>query len=240
VIAGAVIADGTAAKRWVAANPYSAGPFGFDTETEGINPKLQPAAGDAGAIVCFTVASRTDGATFFWATPDVLSVLGPWWSQAPVVGHNLYGFDAHLCRRAGYPLRNIRMDTLRAHKLLDTDPDAEHGLKPLMQRYLGLEPVGAFEELFTRRKCLESVAESELKTTWRKVGENPRCPTLVGGPHSRFGEVRELVPLSRIRTEHPALLADLYRYACLDAIATLRLWELFSERMSSCVWGTSG
>lgn len=223
---------------------FLAGPFGFDLETVGINPKTQPAAGDHGRIVCFTVArplglkagELVADATFFWANPEVLAVIGPWWSKAPLVGHNLYGFDAHLCRKAGYPLGEVRMDTLPASRLINTDPDARHGLKALMDMWLGIEPVGAFADLFTRRKCLESVPGSELKLTWRKVDDQPRVPTLVGGAHSRFGELTELVPLDLVRTEYPSLLPNLIEYACLDAVATLRLWWRFQAQMAGTPW----
>lgn len=215
------------------------GPFGFDTETEGINPKKQPAAGDHGAIVCFTVAwpEGTDvAAAFFWADLDIVAVMGPWWATAPVVGHNLYGFDAHLCRRAGYGLGNIRMDTLRAHRLIDTHPDASHGLKALMPRYIGTEPVGEFESLFSRRKCLGIDDSGEPRMTWRKVADEARVPTLVGGVSYRLGEAREPVKLSTIRTEHTSLLPELYAYACLDAVAALKLWQLFESRMADTHW----
>lgn len=235
-------ADATA---WVAEQSIYAGPWGFDLETEGINPKTQPAAGDHGRIVCFTVASPTkvsgdeleaEGA-FFWANDDVLSVVGPWWRTAPVVGHNLYGFDAHLCRRAGYPLDFVRMDTLRAHRLIDTGPDVSHGLKALLQSWLGIEPVGAFADLFNRKRCLEVNAAGEIKYTWRKVDDsNPRVPTLIGGAASRFGEVTELIPLSSIRAEYPHLLPKLYEYALLDAVATLKLWWKFTRRMAATKW----
>lgn len=233
-----IVETAAQADAWLTRVVGQSGPFGFDTETEGINPKKQPAAGDHGRVACFTVANLTDEATFFWATPEVVSVMGPWWSQAPVVGHNLYGFDAHLCRRAGYPLGNIVMDTLRAHRLIDTDPDAEHGLKALMRRYLGIEPVGAFAELFTRKRCLEVVEQGEPRRSWRKV-DGEKVPTLVGGPASRFGELTELVPLSEIRTTYTNLLADLVRYACLDAVATLKLYQLFSERMRTTGWANA-
>jgi hypothetical protein len=235
----------TDAAAWVAEQAIYAGPWGFDTETEGLDPRKQPAAGDHGRIVCFTVATpvrvsgdelEADGA-FFWANDEVLSVLGPWWESAPVVGHNLYGFDAHMCRRAGYELGNIRMDTLRAHRLIDTGPDVEHGLKALMHSWLGIEPVGKLTELFSRKRCLEVTTAGEMKYTWRKVDDsNPRVPTLIGGPTSRFGEMSELVPLSAIRTEYPHLLEALYQYALLDAVATLKLWWKFQRRMAATKW----
>ncbi len=239
-----VIDNAKAARAWCAEQAICAGPWGFDIETVGINPKTQPAAGDNGRMVCFTIATpvRIAGddleasAAFFWADPDILAVMGAWWKSAPVVGHNLYGFDAHVCRRAGYPLQNIRMDTLRAHRLIDTGPDTSHGLKALMESWLGIKPVGKLGELFTRRKCLESVPTSELRTTWRKVDTEPRVPTVVGGAHSRFGELTELVPLDLIRTEYIHLLPSLVEYALLDAVATLKLWHKFERRMAGTAW----
>lgn len=240
-----IISTATEAAAWVRESAFYAGPYGFDLETVGINPKTQPAAGDNGRIVCATIARPTgiasDGslltdAAFFWATEDVLAVIGPWWSTAPVVGHNLYGFDAHLCRRAGYPLGNIRMDTLPAHRLINTDPDARHGLKALMGFWLGIEPVGAYESLFSRRKCLEEVPAGEVKLTWRKVADEARVPTLTGGAHSRIGDLEELIPLDRIATEFPHLLATFIEYAILDAVAALKLWWAFEGRMAATPW----
>lgn len=240
-----IISTAAEATAWLASQRFCAGPWGWDTETEGLDPRKQPAAGDNGRIVCFTVASPVGidstgqleaTAAFFWAVPEVLAVIGPWWSTATLVGHNLYGFDAHMARKAGYPLRNIVMDTLRAHRLISTDPDAKHGLKALMELWLGIEPVGKLTELFSRRKCLEVVPDSEIKNTWRKVDDQPRVPTLVGGAHSRFGELTELIPLSSIESTYPHLLSDLYRYACLDAVATLKLWFEFERRMAKTVW----
>lgn len=240
-----VIGTADEARAWLRETQFLSGPYGFDLETVGINPKTQPAAGDHGRIVCFTVARplgiepngnlKVDG-TFFWGNPDVVEVMGPWWSTAPVVGHNLYGFDAHLCRRAGYPLNRIVMDTLRAHRLINTDPDARHGLKALMELWLGIAPVGKIDSLFSRRKCLEEVPGSEIKSTWRKVADEPRVPTITGGAHSRVGDLEELIPLDRIAAEFPHLLPSLIEYALLDAVATLRLWWAFSQRMESTAW----
>lgn len=239
-----VISTAAEAQAWLTEQQFCAGPWGWDCETEGIDPRKQPAAGDNGRMVCFTVATpvrvlagelQVDSA-FFWANEAVLSVIGPWWKDAPVVGHNLYGFDAHLCRRAGYPLGDIVMDTLRASRIVETHPDAQHGLKPLMARWLGIEPVGAFADLFTRKVCLEEVEASELKLTRRKF-DDAFVPTLVGGAHSRFGEMTEFVPLSQIPDKYTALLPALYEYALLDAEATLRLWWIFSQRMAAMPWG---
>lgn len=240
-----IVSTSDEATDWLRETAFYAGPFGFDTETVDINPRKEPAAGDKGRIVCFTVARPTgieaDGslrtdAAFFWATPDVLAVMGPWWGSAPLVGHNLYGFDAHLCRRAGYPLGNIRMDTLPAHRLINTDPDARHGLKALMAFWLGIEPVGEYAGLFSRRKCLEEVPAGEIKSTWRKVADEPRVPTLVGGAHSRIGDLEELIPLDKVRTEFPHLLPSLIEYALLDAVAALKLWWAFQSRMAATPW----
>jgi hypothetical protein len=208
---------------------------GVDCETEGINPKKEPAAGPKGRIVCWTV-SWDDQDAFIWATPDTWAVLAPVLHDLPIVGHNWYGFDGHMFRKAGAPCHNIVADTLRMHRLINTDEEASHGLKSLMKWWLGIEPVGGFEELFTRLKKLEDAPETDLKETKRKVGDTPKVPTLLGGAHSRVGSLREVIPLSEIPTTYPGLLPTLVKYAKLDARATLELWKLFDAKLKEMPW----
>lgn len=208
---------------------------GIDCETEGIDPKVDPAAGPKGRIVCWTL-SWDDLDAFVWATPDTWRVLAPVLATLPVVGHNIFGFDAHMFRKAGAPLGNIVADTLRHHRLINPTEGASHGLKALMHWWLKQEPVGSFEELFTRLKCLEEVPEGTIKSVKRKVGEDQKVPTLLGGAHSRVGSITEFIPLSSIPSDYPELLPILIKYAKLDSRATLQLYHLFRKELQEMPW----
>ncbi len=222
---------------------------GIDSETEGINPKVDPAAGPKGRIVCWTL-SWVEAApygqsgvpdtvikdAFIWANADTWQVLAPLLNELPVVGHNIWGFDAHMFRKAGAPLGNVVADTMRMHKLINTAEDAHHGLKSLMKWWLNIEPVGEFTDLFQRLKKLEDDPGGPLKETKRKVGDTPRVPSLVGGPSSRVGTITEFIPLSTIPTDYPHLLPTLIKYAKLDSRATLELYLLFLKKMKETPW----
>ncbi len=211
-------------------NYTGSGPYGLDCETVGIDPRSEPASGDNGRIVCFTVASE-QYTTFFWWNDQVKLVMKPWLESAPVIGHNIYGFDYHMFRKEGVILRNIVGDTLRMHRLLCTAEGVEHGLKALMKWWLNLEPTGSFEQLFSRRRCV-GTEHSEAKYTKRKIGDTSGIPTLICGDYSRLGAGTETVPLDEIETNYPQLLPVLYEYACLDATATLRLYEMLCKKMN--------
>lgn len=151
---------------------------GIDSETEGINPKVDPAAGPKGRIICWTLSFDAVDA-FIWANAETWGILGPLLKSLPVVGHNIFGFDRHMFRKAGAPLGNIVGDTMRMFKLVNPSEEASASLKTLMKYWLQIEPVGSFMELFTRRKCLEVVPEGDIKRGWRKVNEQPAscaCP----------------------------------------------------------------
>ena len=207
---------------------------GIDCETVGINPRKQPAAGPHGRVVCWSIA-WDDYVSVIWhndATADVFRIL---LQTLPVVGHNIYGFDAHMFRKSGLPLGNIVADTLRMSQLLNPDDDAEHGLKALIKYRLSMKPVGSFEELFSQRECLGEV-EHEEKRGKRKVGEHTGVPTLVAGRASRLGSGRDGIPLDRIPELYPDLVAVLEQYAALDAAAALKLYGIFMEELKERPW----
>ncbi len=208
---------------------------GIDCETEGIDPRTQPAAGPAGRIVCWTL-SFDDTDVFIWANQVTWQVFAPILKSLPVVGHNIFGFDRHMFRKAGAPLGNIVGDTMRMYKLVNPSEEASASLKTLMKYWLQIEPVGSFMELFTRLKCLERVPEGDYCKRKRKVGEESGVPTLVGGAHSRVGSMTEVIPLSSLAEDYPTLLPILYKYAMLDARATLELYRLFDARLKEMAW----
>ena len=53
-------------------------------------------------------------------------------SSAAKIGHNIK-FDMNFCRKNGFPLKQIKFDTMLAHYVLDEN--REHGLKPLALRF---------------------------------------------------------------------------------------------------------
>jgi DNA polymerase-1 len=239
------------------------GPFGLDTECIvdiDRSPVLQ------GRIVCWSVAwveclktplmtaTNMDGyhsrgmpiarRAFLWAKH--LELFKPWLEDptVPKVGHNIYTFDRHLFANAGISLQGIVGDTMRMSRFLNADSGAEHGLKSLMERVMGYEPVGEYKQLFGRTKASPVEDLGEPKLTRRKVAGD-FVPTLVGGEHQRLYEARELIPLDEVPTVYPWLLPVLYDYASLDAKATLELFYFFRKLMrdrpaSRMGGGTSG
>lgn len=226
-------ADAVALSKRIAARQEKV--CGIDCETEGIDPRKEPAAGPKGRIVCWTLSFDEED-HFIWATPDTWWHLGPLLWDLPVVGHNIWGFDAHMFRKAGAPLGIIVADTMRMSKQINPTEGASHGLKSLMKWHLGIEPVGDFMELFTRKKMLEEKPPGELKITKRKVGEFLRIPTLLGGACSRVGSITEPIPLSTLEADYPHLLPILYKYALLDSRATLELYRRFKKKMEETPW----
>jgi len=234
-----IVSTGTEAYNLLRQLEQRDGPVGIDCESEGIDPRVEPAAGPAGRIVCWTVswnAATYSEDAFIWANPETWGILGPALASLPVVGHNIFGFDRHMFRKAGAPLGNIVADTMRMFKLINPSEEASASLKSLMKYWLNIEPVGGFMELFTRQKCLEQVPEGEYLRRKRKVGEEGGVPTLVGGAHSRVGSMTEVIPLSSLATDYPDLLPVLYKYAKLDSRATLDLYRLFDAKLKEMPW----
>lgn len=192
---------------------------GIDCETEGIDPRKQPAAGPAGRIVCWTLAWDDHDEEIIWANAETWAVLAPVLLTLPVVGHNCFSFDAHMFRKAGAPLGNIVADTIRMSRLINTNEDASHGLKMLMKYWLDIEPVGAFDELFTRRKCLEEVPEGKLRQTWRKMNPpelNCTCTVVPGYLVSPWTD--------EDGRDHEGYMEEAYTHhtkACLGMVPTL-------------------
>lgn len=209
--------------------------FGIDCETDGIDPRKDPAAGPLGQIVYWSIAFG-DRAEVIEHNPNTQHVFDGFLKRAPVVGHNIYGFDRHMFRKANMPLGNIVGDTLRMSQLLNPDDDAEHGLKSLMKWHLGWEPVGDFEDLFTRRKGTYVPDISEEIVERKRTIEGNQVLTLAGGPSTKLGKGRETIPLREIALEYPHLLPTLEAYAALDAKATLCLYRMFQATLKNTPW----
>jgi len=123
------------------------------------------------------------------------------------------------------------------HKLLRASKLVRHGLKDLVKWWLGRERQ-SYKDLFSRPAVLLPEV-CKPKRTWRKI-EGRRVPTICGsGELGRFSHsARELIPLNTLATNYPQRLNTLYEYATLDAIDTLRLYELLRQELEQvkCVF----
>jgi DNA polymerase I-like protein with 3'-5' exonuclease and polymerase domains len=237
-----VVTDAAAFLAWLQEN--TEGPYGLDCETVGVDPTEESPVGK-GKIVCWSIGwvdpalglhpergTPVARSAFLWA--DSLDVFADWLRSAPVVGHNVVGFDRHMFRNHGIDLGGIVGDSLRMAKLLDVDSH-DNSLKSWIRRAFDYG-VGEYTELFSRRKPGATEDLGAPRDTWRKVDDQARVPTVVGGPASRVGAARDLIPLDRIREDYPQLLPVLYEYAGLDAKGSLELFFLLQRRLREAPW----
>lgn len=221
-------------------------PVGLDTETEGLDPRSQAPASGVGQIACWSLSTPVYKKVFLWAAE--LDEFKSWLeSDAPKVGHNIYGFDYHMFCNHNIALSGIVGDTLRMSKLLYCSKMRSHGLKDLARNWLGIEQP-KFNSLFMRPKhSVEFVQESrkykgekvslKYRETTKKVGEHKRVPTLYAtGERGKFGKALEYIPLSSIPEVYPDRLDTLYEYATLDAYITRMLYEKFAEKLGKVEW----
>lgn len=195
--------------------------YGIDCETVGIDPRKTAAGGARDArIVCWSLARRDRWDRywryFLWA--DSLAAFSDWLTHAPLVGHNIFGFDWHMFSNHGVVLRNIVGDTLDVYRRLNNGRTKQHGLKVLLKNVLGVEQPG-YAELFSRRKFLGERTYKRITSSYRN-GIN----LCTGGVVSRLGAM-ELIPLDELAADYPQRLTTLYDYATLDAWGTLKLYE---------------
>lgn len=215
------------------------GVVGIDTETEGIDPRSEPPGSGRGRIVCWSVCYKSESGSYvrYYLPASTLEIFKPWLeSQAPKVGHNIFGFDRHMFWNHGINLAGIVGDTMHMSKLAWNHPDAKHGLKQLAP-VVGIRNMGKFKDLFSRQTPGKVEPIDEIKTTWRKIN-GERVTTIIGGDHQYFYKTRELVPLSEIQTnpEYAHRLEALYEYASLDAEVTLRLYHHFVGKLEKIPW----
>jgi len=219
------------------------GPFGLDCETVGVDPRNESPVGK-GKIVCYSIAwnvandqTKTESA-FLWARSLVW--MSSWLKKAPVIGHNIHSFDYHMFKNRGIEL-NIHADTLRMSKLIKADSKrTKHGLKPLMEHYLGYKS-NSYSDLFSRPVRLKVEVREKSTYSWRKINGLRVRTYLAEGDHHRFSPTaRELIPLDTIASDYPERLDTLYEYATLDAVATLELYHLMKAKLETMECPTFG
>lgn len=227
---------------WLQAN--TEGPYGLDLETKNVDPTEESPVG-RGEPVFWTLAwvdsslglhaeHGTPRARAAFLERPALEQFRAFLESERFTGHNIVSFDRHVLLNVGVDVRNIVADTLRMAKLLDPS-STENGLKPWLKRAFGYE-THDYADLFSRRKPGAIDDLGEVRSTWRKLGDEQRVPTIVGGAASRVGVARDLIPLDALGRDYPHLMPTMRKYACLDASGALELYFLLRRRLERTPW----
>lgn len=161
----------------------------------------------------------------------VLDMLRPWLaSESPKIGHNWFGFDANVFRRAGAPVNGIICDTMLFSKVLPCPDKTKHGLKELAKDILGYS-FGKFDVLFSERiPMAKMLSIPHEKRTRRKI-DGAFVPTLLWpGEYYRPSKKRQHTPLDIWVERYPDKLDVLQDYAVYDAVFTLEVFEFLARR----------
>lgn len=200
-------------------------PFGWDTETTGVNPKKENAARGVGRIVCWSAAFFDDklGQHPLTGLPLARRVFVKNWGEAVEkrwlykfedwfssedylkIGANIFSFDRHVLYNHGIELFGIVFDNVRASRLHDPSSWA-HSLKDQGQA-LGYE-IREYNELFQRPKILKN---------------------------GKQGKEMVLVPLTEV-VKDPLWLDQLIDYASLDAKMSLECWPVKAAQLQERRW----
>ncbi len=233
------------------------GPYGLDTETVGVDPTAESPCG-VGRIHCWSIAingtrsrcikgvGTIKEANGYYIEGKLLHMFEQWLESAPVVGHNIHGFDRHIFANHGIELRNIVGDTRRMFRLLHPGKEHKGDLKSLGRFWLGIQQP-SFDSITRRPKHLEAVIEHKLRKnevgpvvyreTKRKVGGVNGVPTLlVAGPVGRIHYQPEFIPLDELQDSYPERWSLFMKYAALDAKLTLELYQCFRIALSGIAW----
>lgn len=213
----------------------SSSPVGIDCETEDIDVTKQSPVGN-GHIVCWSVAWTVDqlaGPAIYRAyiPAEFLPVFKDYLAQAPLVGHNIWQFDRHMFNNHGIELHNIVADTLRMSQMLYNVKGYDHGLKALATRYLGYQ-MRDYAATFSRPK--PGKLKTYKRTSFRLPGKKAvlQLRSWFGGECQGIQWARkEILRLSEVKRDYPALAAVLVDYASLDAKATLELYYKLKARL---------
>lgn len=218
---------------------------GLDTETVGVNPKEESPV-LRGKIFCWTLAWENDQGQIEhafipnWGIYEhtILPVFRGWLEdpEAYKVGHNIWSFDKHMFANHGIDLQGIKGDSLRLSKLVNCTKLMQHGLKPLSKSLLGLQ-LSEYSDLFSRAVRLMDKEYRTTRVQYPKAGplKGVRTITCKGTVCTFSSTKRELIPLDELLGPYKSRLPSLERYASLDAVAHLgvynSLWKSAPTRM---------
>ncbi len=233
------------------------GPYGLDCETTGVDPTKESACG-RGRVYCWSIAvcsSRSRDvhnvgsileADAYYIKGSLLDLFRRWLESAPLVGHNIHGFDRHVFANHGIELKNIVGDTRRMFRLLHPGKEVDGDLKSLGKYWLGVQQP-SFDSITRRPKHLDTVIEHKLRKnefgpviyryTKRKVNGVNGVPTLlVAGPVGRIHYQPDYIPLDELESLYPKRWARFMKYAALDAKLTLELYQCFRIALEKIPW----
>ncbi len=234
------VVDSTADAEWLLAKlERTSGPKGVDCETYNCDPKKQSPCHTA-KIVCWSVAwfeldapkhpvapnTYVASSAFIWA--EYLQTFKPWLeSEVPKVGASFSTYDMHCFENHGIRVGGLVHDNKYTSRFWYSSKDVKHDLKSQLDSVLGYR-VDSYASLFSRaveNKPKVYKADKYYVRGNSRSGPLAGVPTLViGGSWSTFSHAeRELIPLDRIREDHPDRIPELIPYAALDAKGSLEL-----------------
>lgn len=221
------------------------GPFGFDTETVGVDPTSESPA-HRGRVVYWSLAWSGDTVHKRCGVPvahraflhvDQLHVFADWLRTVPLVGQNIVGFDMHVVENHGIYLGNVVGDTKHMSRLWYASKDVNHGLKEQARTVLGYDMTEYGQ--FSRSAELKPKVYKTTRTTLnKKTGVwVTTCagswPCFSWGKKTKTGYKRQLIDLEILATDYPDLMDSFADYASLDAKAALELWHVRQRQLKS-------
>lgn len=233
------------------------GPVGLDTETTGVDPTKESPAG-RGKIFCWSLATATGGrrdvrsigtitsAESYYIHGRLLPLFASYLETAPLVGHNIHGFDRHLLANHGIEATNIIADTQRMFRLYEPSTESSAGLKALSRYWLGfhqpsfksitMRPEHRMEDVVHKLRKGE-VGPVMYRHTRRKVGDVKGIPTLLAaGPLGKFVKKLEYIPLHELEEMYPERWQEFVKYAALDAGLTLEIYQCLKLKLTETKW----
>ena len=233
------------------------GPVGFDCETTGVDPTKEGVC-HRGRIYCWSLAVVTSRSRdirgigsvahslSYYIAGKLLPLFGSFLETAPLVGHNIHGFDRHMLANHGIFARNIAADTARMFRLYNPDKTAAGKLKPLCHYWLGFHQP-SFDSITKRPDHAFEIIEHKLRKnevgpvvyreTRRKVGDQRAVPTLlVAGPVGKFYKKMVHIPLDELERDYPERWQAFMKYSALDAGLTLELYLALRQKLATIKW----
>lgn len=215
------------------------GPFGFDTETVGVDPTSESPA-FRGRVVYWSLSWLQPGdpthkrcgvpvARRAFLHVRHLELFADFLRSVELVGQNIVGFDMHVVENHGIYLAKVVGDTKHMSRLWYASKDVDHGLKGQSREILGYD----MTEYGQFSRCTE-LKPKTYKTTRTVLDKKTGVwKTTVAGswPCFSWGKKRpngtykrELIDLDIIERDYPHLMEAFADYASLDAKAALELY----------------